>query len=44
MGSTMKAFFPGEPIWTMLAAAVVMALAALSMLRVESDQDAVQRA
>ena len=35
MGSVMKAFFPGEPIWTMLAAAVVMALAAAAMLRVD---------
>ena len=35
MGSVMKAFFPGQPIWTMLAAALVMALAALSMLRVD---------
>ena len=35
MGSVMKAFFPGEPIWTMLAAALVMALAALAMLRVQ---------
>jgi maltose/moltooligosaccharide transporter len=34
MGSIMKAFFPGEPIWTMLAAALVMALAAAAMLRV----------
>ena len=34
MGSIMKAFFPGEPIWTMLAAALVMALAAVAMLRV----------
>ena len=40
MGSIMKAFFPGEPIWTMLAAAVVMALAALAMLRVPSDREA----
>ena len=40
MGSIMKAFFPGEPIWTMLAAAVVMALAALAMLRVPTDGDA----
>jgi maltose/moltooligosaccharide transporter len=37
MGSIMKAFFPGEPIWTMLAAAVVMAIAALAMLRVPDD-------
>lgn len=35
MGSVMKAFFPTEPIWTMLFAAIVMAVAALAMLRVE---------
>ena len=35
MGSIMKRFFPGEPIWTMAFAAAVMALAALAMLRVE---------
>jgi maltose/moltooligosaccharide transporter len=34
MGSIMKAFFPTEPIWTMLFAAIVMGLAALAMLRV----------
>ena len=34
MGSIMKTAFPDEPIWTMLVAAVVMALAALAMLRV----------
>ncbi|WP_010217024.1 MFS transporter [Sphingomonas sp. PAMC 26621] len=34
MGSVLKAFFPTEPIWTMAFAAVVMALAALAMLRV----------
>ena len=39
MGSIMKAFFPGDPIWTMLAAAIVMALAALAMLRVPSDDE-----
>jgi len=33
MGSIMKAFFPGQPIWTMAFAAGVMALAALAMLR-----------
>ena len=38
MGSVMKAFFPGEPIWTMLAAAIVMMLAALAMLRVDDPQ------
>ena len=37
MGSVMKAFFPGEPIWTMLAAALVMGLAALAMLRVPEE-------
>ena len=40
MGSIMKAFFPGEPIWTMLAAAIVMALAALAMLRVDDGSQA----
>jgi len=34
MGSIMKRFFPGEPIWTMAFAAGVMALAAIAMLRV----------
>jgi maltose/moltooligosaccharide transporter len=38
MGSIMKAFFPGEPIWTMLAAAIVMTLAALAMLRVNEQR------
>jgi maltose/moltooligosaccharide transporter len=32
MGSIMKAFFPDQPIWTMLAAAIVMGAAAISML------------
>jgi maltose/moltooligosaccharide transporter len=32
MGSIMKALFPGEPIWTMLAAALVMGAAAVAML------------
>ncbi|GAA4011561.1 MFS transporter [Sphingomonas swuensis] len=35
MGSIMKAFFPGEPIWTMAFAAGVMALAAMATLRVK---------
>jgi maltose/moltooligosaccharide transporter len=35
MGSIMAAFFPDQPIWTMLAAALVMAIAALAMLRVQ---------
>jgi maltose/moltooligosaccharide transporter len=38
MGSIMKAFFPGQPIWTMLAAALVMAIAALAMLRVTPNE------
>jgi maltose/moltooligosaccharide transporter len=41
MGSIMKAFFPDQPIWTMLAAAVVMAIAALAMLRVSPDDGTV---
>jgi maltose/moltooligosaccharide transporter len=40
MGTIMKAFFPGQPIWTMLAAGVVMAVAALAMLRVPEDRPA----
>lgn len=40
MGSIMKAFFPGEPIWTMLAAAIVMGLAAIAMLWVREDAPA----
>jgi maltose/moltooligosaccharide transporter len=37
MGTIMKTFFPGQPIWTMLGAALVMGIAALSMLRVRAD-------
>jgi maltose/moltooligosaccharide transporter len=37
MGTIMKHFFPTEPIWTMAFAAAVMALAAVSMLRVRED-------
>jgi maltose/moltooligosaccharide transporter len=40
MGSIMKAFFPDQPIWTMLAAALVMAIAAVAMLRVENVEGA----
>jgi maltose/moltooligosaccharide transporter len=36
MGSIMKAFFPNQPIWTMMAAALVMAIAALAMVRVQT--------
>jgi maltose/moltooligosaccharide transporter len=39
MGSIMKAFFPEQPIWTMLAAALVMGLAALAMTRVQVEAD-----
>lgn len=35
MGGMMRSFFPGQPIWTMLIAAIVMAGAALAMLRVD---------
>lgn len=38
MGSIMKAFFPTEPIYTMAFAAGVMALAALSMLRIREGE------
>ena len=38
MGSIMKAFFPGQPIWTMLAAALVMTIAAFAMLRVTPEE------
>jgi maltose/moltooligosaccharide transporter len=40
MGTIMKTFFPGQPIWTMLAAAIVMGIAALAMLRVPEGRDA----
>jgi maltose/moltooligosaccharide transporter len=35
MGTVLKHFFPTEPIWTMAFAAIVMALAALAMLRIK---------
>ena len=44
MGSIMKAFFPGQPIWTMLAAAVVMLIAAFATLRVTDPGGVVPRA
>ena len=40
MGSIMKALFPGDPIWTMLAAALVMALAAIAMTRMRTLETA----
>lgn len=40
MGSVMKAFFPADPIWTMLFAAASWALAALAMLRVKVPGEA----
>jgi maltose/moltooligosaccharide transporter len=38
MGSIMKRFFPGEPIWTMAFAAGMLLLAALAMTRVRAAQ------
>ena len=40
MGSIMKAWFPGEPIWTMAFAAGTLVIAALAMLRVEVPGEA----
>ena len=40
MGSIMKAFFPGQPIWTMAFAAGTLVLAALATLRVREDEPA----
>lgn len=37
MGGVIRSFFPTEPKWTMLVGAVVMAGAALAMLRVRED-------
>jgi maltose/moltooligosaccharide transporter len=36
MGSIMQAFFPGEPVWTMLFAAASWLIAALAMQRVKA--------
>ena len=38
MGSIMKAFFPGQPIWTMAFAAGTLVIAALAMLRVDERE------
>ncbi len=38
MGSIMKAFFPTEPIWTMVFAAIVMALAALATTLIKENE------
>ncbi|WP_296678345.1 MFS transporter [Novosphingobium sp.] len=40
MGSIMKAFFPGQPIWTMAFAAGTLVIAALAMIRVQVPEDA----
>jgi maltose/moltooligosaccharide transporter len=40
MGSIMKAFFPGQPIWTMAFAAGTLVLAALAMTRVKVPGEA----
>jgi maltose/moltooligosaccharide transporter len=37
MGSIMKAWFPGQPIWTMAFAAATLILAAAAMTRVKAD-------
>ncbi|MBX9884339.1 MAG: MFS transporter [Novosphingobium sp.] len=37
MGGVIRSFFPTEPKWTMLVGAVVMAAAALAMLRVREE-------
>ncbi|MFM2099193.1 MAG: hypothetical protein RLZZ366_732 [Pseudomonadota bacterium] len=39
MGGIIKSFFPAEPIWTMLVAAIVMGVAALAMLRVHDARE-----
>ena len=36
MGSIMQAYFPGEPVWSMLFAAVSWLIAALAMQRVQA--------
>lgn len=38
MGSVMRLLFPGEPLWTMLVAALVFVVAAAAMLRVPEPQ------
>lgn len=39
MGGVIRSFFPAEPKWTMLVGAVVMAGAALAMLRVREEAE-----
>ena len=38
MGTVLKAYFPTEPVWTMAFAAIVMALAAIAMTRVDEPR------
>lgn len=38
MGTVMRLFFPGEPLWTMAIAAAVLLVAATAMLRVEEPR------
>jgi len=40
MGGIIQSFFPADPIWTMLVAALMMVLGALAMLRVRDGQAA----
>ncbi len=43
MGGIMRSFFPGEPRWTMLVGALMMAAAAAAMILVcEADKDKTQ--
>lgn len=41
MGGAMRAFFPGQPIWTMVVASGVMVIAALAMLRVDNGRQGI---
>ncbi|MBU6207546.1 MAG: hypothetical protein KGQ42_07660, partial [Alphaproteobacteria bacterium] len=42
IGPVLRAFFPHEPIWTFLIAAVATALAALAMLRVHEPEESIK--
>ena len=37
MGGVMRSFFPGEPRWTMLVAALMMTAAAAAMMLVKEN-------
>lgn len=40
MGAIIRTFFPAEPVWTMACGAIVLVLAAVSMLRVKTESNA----